>query len=155
MFPVDVDFRTTNTSISVIIEKIKNGSLDYIKFGTIDARLFDLCLSHLSLDPLIVRSVPELDIRDKDDPRVHHPGWSVYRGHGLCETIETLIIEDHVIYGLETMKEYNGKRYSEIPRHIQRRIEETPISVYVDNSFYNTDNTKAVDLYCDVLNNLK
>ena len=53
------------------------------------------------------------------------------------------------------MKEYNGKRYSELPRYIQRRIEETPINVYVDNSFYNTDNTKAVDLYCDVLNNLK
>ena len=57
MFPVDVDFRTTNTSISVIIEKIKNGSLDYIKFGTIDARLFDLCVSHLSLDPIIVRLI--------------------------------------------------------------------------------------------------
>lgn len=154
MVPVDVDFRQSQLYIKTIVDKIKSGSIEYLTFGTVDPRFFELCWCNLRPERLIVRSNPELDRYNTVGDRSCETGWSVCRGHGLLETLETFIIEDHVIHGLEMLTEYNGKRYSEIPRHLQRRIEETPIEVYVDNSFFNTDNTDAVDLYCNVVNNL-
>ena len=154
MVPVDVDFRQSTIYLITLVNKIKSGSIEYFSFGTVDPRLFELCWCNLKPERLIVRSNPELDRYNSVHDQSCETGWSVCRGHGLLETLETFIIEDHVIHGLEMLTEYNGKRFSELPRPYQRRVEETPIEVYVDNSFFNTDNTKAVDTYCEVVNNL-
>ncbi len=154
MVPVDIDFRQSQICINTLVNKIKSGSIEYFTFGKVDPRFFELCWSNLRPERLIVRSNPKLDKDNLDGDGSCETGWSVCRGHGLLETLETFIVEDRVIQGLEMITEYNGKRFSELPRHLRRRVEETPIDVYVDNSFFNTDNSKAVDLYCDVINNL-
>jgi len=152
MFPVDVDVRCTQSYIGDLIKKLKEGTIIYIEFGTVDARLFELCWSHLKLDPLIVRAKPSLD--KQLDENHTSSGLEVYRGHGLIETIVKYIIEDQPIDGLEMMTEYNGKRYSEIPRHLQRKIEETYIDIYEDLSFYKTDDDRVTTTYCEILHNL-
>lgn len=152
MFPVDVDVRHTQSCIGNLIKKLKEGTIIYIEFGTVDARLFELCWSHLKLDPLIVRAKPSLD-KQLDENHTSN-GLEVYRGHGLIETIVKYIIEDQPIDGLEMMTEYNGKRYSEIPRNLQRRIEETNIDIYEDLSFYKTDDDRVTTSYCEILHNL-
>lgn len=155
MVPKDVEIRKSTLMISTLIRKLKSGSLEYTAFGTVDPRFFEFCWCNLSPEPLIVRSNPELDRYNSVYDQSCETGWSTYRGHGLLETLETFIIEDHTLYGLEMITEFNGKRYSEIPRHLQRRVEETSIDVFVDNTFFGTDDTTAVDLYCEVMNNLK
>ena len=72
----------------------------------------------------------------------------------MIETIVKYIIEDQPIDGLEMMTEYNGKRYSELPRHLQRKIEETYIDIYEDLSFYKTDDDRVTTIYCEILHNL-
>lgn len=150
MFPVDVDVRRTQIYIRDLIKKLKEGTIIYIEFGTVDARFFELCWSHLRFDPLIIRAKPSLELDKNHTSR----GLEVYRGHGLIETIVTYIIEDQLIDGLEMMTEYNGKRYSEIPRLLQRKIEETYIDIYEDLSFYKTDDDRVTTTYCEILHNL-
>ena len=150
MFPVDVDVRCTQIYVIDPIKKLKEGTIIYIEFGTVDARFFELCWSHLKLDPLIIRAKPSLELDENHTSR----GLEVYRGHGLIETIVTYIIEDQPIDGLEMMTEYNGKRYSEIPRHLQRKIEETYIDIYEDLSFYKTNDNRVTTTYCEILHNL-
>lgn len=152
MFPVDTDVRCTQTNIADLIKKLKEGTIIYIEFGTVDARFFELCWSHLKLDPLIVRSKPSLDKQLDENHTLR--GLEVYRGHGLIETIVKYIIEDQPIDGLEMLTEYNGKRYSEIPRRLQRKIEETYIDIYEDLSFYDTDDDRVTTSYCEILHNL-
>lgn len=152
MFPVDIDVRHTQTYISELIKKLKEGTITYLEFDTADARFFELCWSHLKLDPIIVRSKPFLDLH-LDENHVSR-GLEVYRGHGLFETIVKYMIEDQPIEGLEMMTEYNGKRYSEIPRHLQRKIEETCVDIYEDLSFYKTDDDRVTTSYCEILHNL-
>ena len=154
MVLLDVNIRQSQIYIRTLVDKIKNGSIKYITSGTVDPRFFELCWCNLRPERLIVRSNPDLNIYNSADDKSCETGWSVCRGHGLLETLETFIIEDHIINGLEMLTEYNGKRFSELPRHLQRRVEETFIDVYVDNSFFNTDNTDAVDFCCNVINNL-
>jgi hypothetical protein len=152
MFPVDIDVRRTQTNIGHLVEKLKEGIIIYIEFGTVDARFFELCWSNLRLDPLIVRAKPSLD-KQLDENHTSR-GIEVYRGRGLIETIVKYIIEDLPIKGLEMMTEYNGKRYSELPRRFQRKIEETYIDIYADLNFYGTDDDRVTTSYCEILHNL-
>ena len=102
--------------------------------------------------PIIVRCNTKLNLQDKNGHI--EQGWSVYKGSGLVKTIQEYILEDKLIEGLEVCTEYNGKRYSELPRNIQRRIEETIINVYIDNSYYNTDRQDVIKLYTDVMSTI-
>lgn len=65
MFPVDVDVRRTQIYIRDLIKKLKEGTIIYIEFGTVDARFFELCWSHLRFDPLIIRAKPYLELDKK------------------------------------------------------------------------------------------
>lgn len=152
MVPSDINFNTCNISLKNLEEKIRNHSINYISFDKVDARLFELCFCHFKLDRIIVRydSLYDINIDDK-----FSLGWSVYKGHIVCETIKKFIIDDIPLYGLEIFADLNGKRYSELTRPLQRLIEEALIEVFVDRSFYNTKNDSVVNFYCDVLNNLR
>ena len=153
MVPSDINFITCNITLKNLEEKIRNHSIYYYNlFDKADARLFELCFCHFKLDRIIVRydSLYDINIDNK-----FSPGWFIYKGHTVCNTIKKFIIDDIPLYGLELFAELNGKRYSELTRSLQRLIEEASIEVLVDKSFYNTRNCSVVNFYCNVLDSLR
>lgn len=156
MQPVDINFTKKSVSINTLITKIKDQTLEYVQSGHVDPRVFEFCWCNLYFEPIIVRCNPDLNKFDNNlSYGSFSPGWSAYTGHGLLETLKTFIIEDHVIYGLNMYTKLNGKHFSELPLHLQRKIKETSIDVIMDDTFYNKNNTSVIDFYCEVLNNLK
>lgn len=58
--------------------------------------------------------------------------WLVVDGLQRLSTIRDFIIEkDLILEGLEFLQELNGKKFEDLPRNYQRRIEETQVTVYL------------------------
>ena len=58
--------------------------------------------------------------------------WLIVDGLQRLTTIKRFVIDqDLVLKGLEFLTDYNGKKFSELPRSFQRRIEETDIVLYL------------------------
>ena len=57
--------------------------------------------------------------------------WIVVDGLQRLTTLKRFIVdEDLVLRGLEFLRHLEGKRYSELPRNFQRRIDETQVTIF-------------------------
>lgn len=131
------DFSPREVTIKTIIDKINNNTIDFDEIYE-DPRFIDLCIARLYFNPII-------GCFNKDY-------WDMYVGGGLIFSIKKYIIDNEPLSGLEIYPEYNNKTYNKLPRHIQRRIEETPIICYLTRKDKLSDN---IVYYSNVLDSME
>ena len=114
IFPVDVDIREKQILLFKLIEQIKDGSLKYsYPLFEPDVRILENLWLFVPSYHIVLSESGDIDY-----------GYFLYKGLGLIQVLKYYVIDDNIIEGLKYFTEYNGKKYSELPRMIQRRTED-------------------------------
>jgi hypothetical protein len=118
---------TKNTQMDSLIKRIKNKEIDLAPGFQRRAGIWsDGAQSRLIESMLIKIPLPAFYMDATDDGR-----WLIVDGLQRLTTIRRFVIsEELALCGLEFLTDYEGKKFSELPRSFQRRIEETDIVVY-------------------------
>lgn len=150
--PADIWFTKKQFSIHYLAELLENGTLGYNSEAVLDAKILEfIVLSSNVTYNLLFRADPSLDKHISEDSPRCFPGYSVYCGHGLIKAINNFIVQDQPLTDLFIMKEWEGKRFSELGYAMQRRIKEYNVNIIVDSSFYNTNSNQVSDEFLKVL----
>ena len=118
---------TKNTQMDALIKRIKNDEIDLAPGFQRRAGIWsDGAQSRLIESMLIKIPLPAFYMDATNDDL-----WLIVDGLQRLTTIRRYVIsEELALSGLEFLTDYEGKKFSELPRSFQRRIEETDIVVY-------------------------
>ncbi len=96
--------------------------------ATKQSRLIESVLLRLPLPAFYFDEV----IEHEEDIEKRRSVWQVIDGLQRCSAFNHFIVkEELVLENLEFLTRFNGKKYSELPRELQRRIQQTPITTYI------------------------
>ena len=152
MNTIDIDLKVRQITINDIIKAITDNRIKYDNSVDSDCRLIELLVLHIPLFPIVVRYNESLNISITDN--FSALGYDIYNGHGLIKTIKDYIINNIPITNFSILTELNGKSFSELPLYYQRRIKESVINVYIDNSYFVKNDTKFIQYYNRVLESM-
>lgn len=95
---------------------------------TKQSRLIESVLLRLPLPAFYFDEI----IENENDIERRRSVWQVIDGLQRCSAFNHFIIkEDLRLENLEFLIRFNGRKYSELPRELQRRIQQTPITTYI------------------------
>lgn len=95
---------------------------------TQQSRLMESVLLRLPLPAFYFDEI----IEHEDDIEKRKTIWQVIDGLQRCSAFNHFIVErSFSLENLEFLTQFNGKYYKDLPRELQRRISQTPITVYV------------------------
>ena len=126
--PDKINVETINTIMDALIKRMRNCEIDLNPdFQRSPDAWNDERKSKLIESMLIKIPLPAFYIDATDDDK-----WLVVDGLQRLHTVKSFVLEDKLkLRGLDFMLKYNGKRFSELPRDMQRRIEETRIVIHL------------------------
>lgn len=119
---------TKNTQMDALIKRINNNEIDLSPDFQRQGGIWrDDAKSRLIESMLIKIPLPAFYMDATDDDN-----WLVVDGLQRLTTIKRFVVDqDLKLSGLEFLTDYNGKKFAELPRSFQRRIEETDIVLYL------------------------
>ncbi len=95
---------------------------------TQQSRLIESVLLRLPLPAFYFDEI----IEHEEDIEKRKTIWQVIDGLQRCSAFNHFIVEKSFsLENLEFLTQFNGKSYEDLPRELQRRISQTPITVYV------------------------
>ena len=126
--PNDIKVSTQPLTLGDLIDRLEH---DEIKLDTEFQRGMDLWSltkkSRLIESVLLRLPIPTFYFDAKDDDK-----WRVIDGLQRISTLKSFVVDQsHALVDLEFLKEYEGKKYDELPRDLQRRIKTFPITAYI------------------------
>jgi hypothetical protein len=126
--PAKIRVDPKNTTMDVLIKRIKNGEIDLAPEFQRRAGIWnDTAQSRLIESMLIRIPLPAFYMDASNDNN-----WLVVDGLQRLTAIKRYVIDDDLtLTGLEFLTAYNGQPFQKLPRNFQRRIEETDIVVYL------------------------
>jgi len=126
--PSKIRVETKNTQMDALIKRIKRNEIDLApSFQRLGGIWNDAAQSRLIESMLIKIPLPAFYMDASDDDL-----WLVVDGLQRLTTIKRFVVEgSFALTGMEFLNDYNGKRFSQLPRSFQRRIEETDIVLYL------------------------
>jgi hypothetical protein len=118
---------TKNTQMDSLIKRIKNDEIDLAPGFQRRAGIWSDKAQSLLIESMLIKiPLPAFYMDATNDDR-----WLIVDGLQRLTTIRRYVIsEELALSGLEFLTDYEGKKFSELPRSFQRRIEETDIVVY-------------------------
>ena len=124
--PEKIRVRTTNTTVELLVSRIRYDEVDlepdfqrsFIWTPEQQSRLIESLLLRIPIPVFYVAA------DDKEN-------WSVVDGVQRMFTIYHYVTDKFSLDRLEYLDRFNGKRYSELPRSMQRRIGETELVVNI------------------------
>lgn len=119
---------TKNTQMDALIKRIKNDEIDLSPGFQRQGGIWrDEAKSRLIESMLIKIPLPAFYMDATNDDK-----WLVVDGLQRLTTIKRFVVERTLkLSGLEFLNDYVGKKFDELPRNFQRRIEETDIVLYL------------------------
>ena len=145
MNPIDLEFREVYKATNDFINGLKKDYYEYDDYGPIDATIFEFMLCNMKTYNVFARDITGVSNKRK---------LRFYHGSGLLRAIKYYIIDDNVFSNLKIFTEYNGLKFSELPRYIQRKIEEATVLLTVDYSFRKSDEDEIIRNYSMMLRSL-
>jgi len=126
--PSKIRVETKNTQMDALIKRIKRSEIDLApSFQRLGGIWNDVAQSRLIESMLIKIPLPAFYMDASDDDL-----WLVVDGLQRLTTIKRFVVEESfALTGMEFLSDYDGKRFSQLPRGFQRRIEETDIVLYL------------------------
>jgi len=126
--PSKIRVETKNTTMDVLIKRLRNKEIDLAPdFQRRDDIWKDDVQSRLIESMLIKIPLPAFYMDATEDNN-----WLVVDGLQRLTTVRRFVIDGSLaLSGLEFLSDLTDKRFSELPRSFQRRIEETEIVIYL------------------------
>jgi len=126
--PKDVDIQVMQSIMDTIIKRLTHNEIELspdfqrssdLWKSTIQGRLIESLLINLPIPAFY------FDATNEDC-------WQVVDGLQRLSTIKKFVIDKKLkLTGLEFLKEYEGKTFDDLPRTLQRRIEEFQVTLYL------------------------
>lgn len=96
--------------------------------ATKQSRLIESVLLRLPLPAFYFDEI----IENEEDLEARRSVWQVIDGLQRCSAFNHYIVKEELkLVNLEFLTRFEGKKYSELPRELQRRIQQTPITTYI------------------------
>lgn len=119
---------TKNTQMDALIKRMRQDEIDLSPSFQRRGGIWNAQAQSRLIESMLIKiPLPAFYMDATDDDR-----WLVVDGLQRLTTIRRFVIdEDFALSSLEFLTDYNGKRFKELPRNFQRRIEETDIVLYL------------------------
>ena len=126
--PSKIRVETKNTTMDVLIKRLRNDEIDLAPDFQRRAGIWmDGAQSRLIESMLIKIPLPAFYMDATEDNK-----WLVVDGLQRLTSIKKYVVDESLrLSGLEFLSDLTLKKFSELPRSFQRRIEETPIVIYL------------------------
>jgi hypothetical protein len=117
---------TKNPTIDLILKRIKEGALNLEPDFQRSPLIWSKVAQSRLIESILVRiPLPSfyIDASNEDE-------WLIVDGLQRLSTLKAFVLDKNFeLTGLEYLKEFNNKKFDELPRNYQRRIEETEIII--------------------------
>lgn len=128
--PMSIRIRRDPFTLGQLVDKMENGEVrfdtpyqrqDNLWDNDKQSRLIESILLRLPLPVFYFDETDEID-----------QIWNVIDGLQRCSVFRNYIVNKNMkLSGLEFLTEYNDRDYNSLPRELQRRIMQTPLTIYV------------------------
>lgn len=125
--PSKIRVETKNTQMDALLKRMRNDELDLQPGFQRRSDVWTAKAKSRLIESMFIRiPLPAFYMDATDDNK-----WLVVDGLQRLTTVKEFVIEQSLtLQGMEFLHDYNGKKYADLPRNLQRRIEETDIVVY-------------------------
>lgn len=126
--PNEVDIRTRTMSLDLLIKRLRGDAIDMNTSFQRKANLWDITKQSRLIESILVRfPLPAFYFDGSDDDR-----WLVVDGLQRLSSLHNYVnLEAFGLENLEFLTQFRGKKFSELPPALQRRIEEFEITSYI------------------------
>jgi hypothetical protein len=126
--PLKIRVTTKTLSIDLLVKRIEEKEIDLTPDFQRKAGIWTTLAQSRLIESVLIRiPLPAFYFDATDDDK-----WVVIDGLQRLTTLKRFIIEKKLILrNLEFLKEYNSYRFKQLPRNLQRRIEETQVTAYL------------------------
>jgi hypothetical protein bfra3_05782 len=117
-------------NLDSLIKRIKNNELEFEATFQRKAGLWGIVQKSQLIESILLKiPLPAFYFDATNDDK-----WLIIDGLQRISTIKEFVVEDKLkLNGLEFMTDLEGKTFSQLPRSLQRRIEEANINAYLIN----------------------
>lgn len=128
--PSKIDIKMDKLTLESLIKRIKHDELEFQASFQRKAGLWGIVQKSQLIESILLKiPLPAFYFDATDDDK-----WLIIDGLQRLSTIKEFVVEESFkLKGLEFMKDLGGLKFSELPRSLQRRIEETNINAYLIN----------------------
>lgn len=128
--PSKIDIKMDKITISSIISRIKNDELEFDSSFQRKAGLWNKKQKSQLIESIFLKiPLPAFYFDASDDDK-----WQIIDGLQRIGTIKEYAVDkDFALSGMEFLKDLNGCKFDQLPRALQRRIEETNLNAYLVN----------------------
>lgn len=128
--PSKIDIKMDKITISSIISRIKNDELEFDSSFQRKAGLWNKKQKSQLIESIFLKiPLPAFYFDASDDDK-----WQIIDGLQRIGTIKEYVVDkSFALSGMEFLKDLNGCQFDQLPRALQRRIEETNLNAYLVN----------------------
>lgn len=126
--PRKVDVAVITTNLGALITRLRHNEIDLFPDFQRSGNLWPSASQSRLIESILIRlPIPAFyfDAADEDN-------WQVVDGLQRLSAIKNFVLEQTLeLSNLEFLKQFEGEKYSALPRAMQRRIDEFQVSVYL------------------------
>lgn len=126
--PNQVDIRTRTMSLDLILKRLRTDAIDMNTSFQRKANLWNITKQSRLIESILVRfPLPAFYFDGSSDDN-----WLVVDGLQRLSSLDNYVNKE--IFGLQNLEflsQFNGKKFTELPGYLQRRIEEFEITAYL------------------------
>lgn len=128
--PSKIDIKMDKITISSIISRIKNDELEFDSSFQRKAGLWNKKQKSQLVESIFLKiPLPAFYFDASDDDR-----WQIIDGLQRIATIKEYVVDQSfALTGMEFLQDLNGCKFDQLPRALQRRVEETNLNAYLVN----------------------
>jgi len=126
--PSLINIRRDPYTLGLLIDRLENKEINFFTLYQRRFGLWDLKKQSRFIESILLRlPLPAFYFDETDDNL-----WQVIDGLQRTHAIREFVVENKLqLAGLEFLGQFNGCKYSDLPRELQRRIKTEQISVFV------------------------
>ncbi|MFC6653862.1 DUF262 domain-containing protein [Paenibacillus rhizoplanae] len=128
--PAKIDITQKSLTIDLLIKRLKENEINLLTDFQRKGGLWDDVQQSRLIESLMIRiPLPAFYFDGSNDNN-----WLVVDGLQRLTALKRFFIDQELkLFNMEYVTQFDGQTYNQLPRHIQRRIEETQIIAFVIN----------------------
>ncbi|WP_312557986.1 DUF262 domain-containing protein [Empedobacter brevis] len=126
--PKDIDIQAVQTTFDTLIKRLEYNEIDLNPDFQRSANLWNSEYMSRLIESLLIRfPLPAFYFDASDDE-----SWQVVDGLQRLSAIKRFVVDKKLsLKNLEFLSNYNGYKYDDLPRSLQRRIDESQVTLYL------------------------